>query len=532
MGGGTLEREYLGHSAGWSLPRGDRTPLLRQVVWTTLGSIAVCVGLALWLDSETIARGVATLQIAEGLRIVSATLFFGAGLLRVSRWRIRREPRSALMGVALIVFGSLTFPLSNIASLMHVSDAGMSLAPLTRLLTTMVTITLVVIALRGREVAEHLRPGLVTTCAMLTTMGCFAALVTAHQWLLLDLDPSPALHQRLEIAMALAWFGVAAGAVVQGRRLAWAARLAPLLAGMGVVGLFRAAAVQDLVPWTIAASALGTALAAVTLHCAMRDLCEATVQEGRRLQAVKDALSRAEEVLSAHDAWREELTHDARNAIAGLRGALLTLQRYDERLDAATAQRLRFAVLGEVVHLEHLIVRSDRDEIVEFDVGSVIRPVVTTQRAAGLDVRLRTATCSALGRPGDLATALRNLLVNAEKHAAAGTVTVRVLDRPDSIEIHVEDRGPGISPSRRDRLFDRGEKDARSTGSGLGLYVARTLMRQQDGDLELREGPGGGALFVLSLPTRATPVAPAQRPAIIAQRSRPVPVLGISVEVG
>lgn len=491
------------------MPSNDRLRAIKWLVLAAAGSVLVCTALAVWLDLQNV-RTTGAENVADCLRIVGATAFFGAGLLRISRWRMSREPHNALLGVAWVVFGGLTFPLSNVAVLLHSSGSALSLSPLSRLITTMIALTLIVLALRGRENAEDLRPGVMIAGSIGTALLAFGALVLDSAWGPHGLHLTTHAHVLLELAMGAAWLAVALIAGLQGRQQPWAARLAPLLATMASVQTMRSAAVFHLIPWELGAAALSTAVGGIALRCALGDLFEATNQEQHRMRTVREALARTEEALTAQDAWREELTHDARNALTGLRAALLTLERYDEQLDAATSERLRSAVLGEVGHLEHLIGRSDRDDTLDFDVLGVVRPVLDARRAAGLDVRLRSVPCRAHGRPGDLATALQNLLVNAERHAPGGTVTVHLANLADRVEVEVRDSGPGVPAGQENNLFLRGVRGEASGGSGLGLYVARTLMRQQDGDLELRH-QDAGSVFVLTLPAAAPEEAQAPR---------------------
>lgn len=503
------------------MPSNVRLSAIKKLTLAAAASVLVCTTLAIWLDLENV-RTTRVENFADTLRILAATAFFGAGLLRISRWRMSHERHNALLGVAWVVFGGLTFPLSNVAVLLHTSGSAVSLSPLSRLITTMVALTFIALALRGRGAADELRPGVMLAVAVGAALVCFGALLVDSRWAHDSVNLTVHAHVLLELAMGVAWLAAAAVAAWRGRHEPWAESLAPLLATLASVETLRAAAVFHLVPWELGAAALSAAVGGIALRCALGDLFEATNQEQHRIAAVQEALVRTEDALSAQDAWREELTHDARNALTGLRAALLTLQRYDEQLDAATADRLRSAVLGEVGHLEHLIERSDRDDPVEFDLLGVVRPVVDARRAAGLDVRLESVPCRALGRPGDLATALQNLLVNAEHHAPGGTVTVRLKDLAHRVEIHVEDSGPGVPAQLGDVLFSRGVRGQTSSGSGLGLYVARTLMRHQDGDLEVRPGRGEGAVFVLSL--RAAAPGPAQSRMLLPQQRRPVDV--------
>ena len=89
------------------------------------------------------------------------------------------------------------------------------------------------------------------------------------------------------------------------------------------------------------------------------------------------------------------------------------------------------------------------------------------------------------------------LLDNARQHAASSPVELRLELHDDTVTLSVADRGPGIDPAVCDRMFERGVRGGESAGSGLGLYVARRLMEEQRGTIDVRTGPGAGAEFVL-----------------------------------
>ena len=99
---------------------------------------------------------------------------------------------------------------------------------------------------------------------------------------------------------------------------------------------------------------------------------------------------------------------------------------------------------------------------------------------------------------------LAGLLANAAKYAPGSPVTVIARHELDEISIRVEDAGLGIDPAYWDRIFERGfrvDPEAPTPGSGLGLAVARKLVRSQDGDLWVEQSPTGGAAFVMSIPS-------------------------------
>ena len=103
--------------------------------------------------------------------------------------------------------------------------------------------------------------------------------------------------------------------------------------------------------------------------------------------------------------------------------------------------------------------------------------------------------------PVRLREVLINLLVNAVRHTpSGGLVSVRLDDTPDGATIRVSDTGGGIAAGDLPRIFDRFYKGAGSAGSGLGLTIARSLVRAHGGDIRAESQAGCGATFVVTLP--------------------------------
>lgn len=98
--------------------------------------------------------------------------------------------------------------------------------------------------------------------------------------------------------------------------------------------------------------------------------------------------------------------------------------------------------------------------------------------------------------------AVFNLLRNAVEASPEGTaIDVRLYRAPDSASwlIEVEDRGPGVPPELRPRIFQP-FFTTRPDGNGLGLAVAQTVAVLHGGQLTVHDGAEGGALFRLSIP--------------------------------
>ena len=99
-----------------------------------------------------------------------------------------------------------------------------------------------------------------------------------------------------------------------------------------------------------------------------------------------------------------------------------------------------------------------------------------------------------------VALAFENLLRNASQHAGNDPkVEIKIAQTENALEILFGDDGPGIDPSIREKLFEKGV----STGSeskGLGLYLTKTIIESENGSIELVEANHQGCCFLIKLP--------------------------------
>jgi signal transduction histidine kinase len=492
--GGEQPEGEAGHQLGLGAP-----PSSRQLLFAACAAASTCLVLALILGVASMPETWQAGQVVEAFRIIAAAMFVGAGVLRIYHWRIAEDDHSALMGVALLVLGALVIPLGSLAAMLHDPATGSLHEQVVRGVAVGVVIAMVVKALESSIDEERVRPGSLFLAAMVGTMVAFLVVLSVDTWSPDTLQGALWSKSVVELGLAAAWFAVAGRAWSRRGRLEWAGRVAPLLGAMAAVSIFRAIGVQGQDGFLVAAATLSAVVAYLSAYSALLDLVHLTTTDRAQLRTFEEALARAREVARSDVDRREEVNHDARNALAGVRGALLTLERYADNLDAATVTRLRAAAIEEVGHLEHLIVRTGDDRRVDFEVGPVVRAVAATRRVGGLDVRLRDIDGWACGRAGDVSTALHNLLINAAVHAPGSPVQMWVQQTSECVELHVVDQGPGVPDADAQAIFQRGRRGRASSGSGLGLYVARQVMIEQGGDLRLEQREQG-CEFVLSLP--------------------------------
>jgi len=101
-----------------------------------------------------------------------------------------------------------------------------------------------------------------------------------------------------------------------------------------------------------------------------------------------------------------------------------------------------------------------------------------------------------------LSSVFRNLLNNAVQHNDADTpqIDVSFEVRDNEVDVRIADNGPGIPADHKDTVFGKGERGLGSPGTGIGLYLADTLVTEYGGEIWVEDNEPTGAVFVVQLP--------------------------------
>ena len=241
-----------------------------------------------------------------------------------------------------------------------------------------------------------------------------------------------------------------------------------------------------------------------------------------RLEADRKRLD-AERIMAGRSAFLAAIGHDLRTPISAIltgaaeleRGAAENASRAQARLisDAGFMMKALLDDLLDHAKLEagHMTVDS-----VDFDLRDLLNQTVRLwrgpARAKGLKLRVEGAASvpgAVRGDPMRLRQVLNNLVSNAMKFTAEGSITLRLRSWPEepgghAVLIEVADTGPGMTPDQLARLFTPFDQtaegvSARHGGTGLGLAISRQFAELMGGRLTARSRPGEGACFTLAI---------------------------------
>jgi signal transduction histidine kinase len=233
-------------------------------------------------------------------------------------------------------------------------------------------------------------------------------------------------------------------------------------------------------------------------------------------------LDRLEEAFVRQQAFVSDASHELRTPLMAIRGQLEVLARH-EHPDAAEVRRVQKLVQAEVDRMTRLtedlllLAHTDESRFIRRE-PIALQPFLDDLVASAEPTADRRLT-STVDLPGilnadrdRLAQALRNLLRNAVEHTRpGGTVELGAREVDNGrVEIWVDDDGPGIAPTQRERVFDRFHRAdaarARSAGgTGLGLAIVRAIVDAQGGRAWAGDSPLGGARVTIELPGYRVP---------------------------
>ena len=257
-------------------------------------------------------------------------------------------------------------------------------------------------------------------------------------------------------------------------------------------------AVPVLLTFSILRSAAGDPLGIVA---ACEDLSTIRRMEARMQQADR---------LASLGRMSANIAHEIRNPLASMTGAIEALTA-KSGLGQDDRDRLTQIVMSESDRLNSIVTdflayaRPRPLSLERIDVAGVLEEVLMLLEHRPLPptvkvVRAFQAPLSAHADPNALRQALWNLCLNAvDAMPDGGELTVGATVLASTLHLSVADTGRGIAPADVSHIFEP-FYSTKPEGSGLGLALVHRIVRDHDGDIEVRTDPRTGTIFTLTLP--------------------------------
>ncbi|TMD05708.1 MAG: HAMP domain-containing histidine kinase [Chloroflexi bacterium] len=210
------------------------------------------------------------------------------------------------------------------------------------------------------------------------------------------------------------------------------------------------------------------------------------------------------------------LAHDLRTPLTAIRGAATLLVQAHDEIPADRVEQLLQVIDRQAANMadriEDLLVAAKlgngslrvADE--DVDLADLLADALDATRARAPDRRVRAPGkvdgAAVRGDSERVAQVLRVLLDNATRFSPSGTpIEVRLSAEGRLIRTEVRDRGAGLAAQDRERVFEPFERlDPAQPGTGMGLYIARGLVRAMGGEVGVEARSGGGSSFWFALP--------------------------------
>lgn len=249
-------------------------------------------------------------------------------------------------------------------------------------------------------------------------------------------------------------------------------------------------------------------------------LVASAVQNIRAYEAERNTVEELRRLSALRADFVSLVSHELRAPMASVVGSAQTLrQRWrelnpDQResflaLISSETERLA-ALVADVLDTSRIDAGTFTYRFADIDLGALVRDSVAglslTQEEVSVVADVHSGLPSVRGDRDRLQQVLTNLLDNAVKFSPAGEeVRVSAFQQDSRVRIEVSDRGPGVPPDQQRLIFEkfgRGKTTSSpgTPGTGLGLYIARSIVEAHGGVLEVSSWPDAGATFTLSLP--------------------------------
>ena len=234
---------------------------------------------------------------------------------------------------------------------------------------------------------------------------------------------------------------------------------------------------------------------------------EGSDEVARLAVSFNEAAARIEQLVQAHRGLLANASHELRSPLARVRMGI-------ELMETGNRPEIGQEIARDIAELDALIdeillmsrldalapdAQALRSRFEEFDLTAIV-----AEESSRAGARFEGEPVILRGDARLLRRLVRNLLDNARRYAGAAPIEVALARSGGAAVLSVSDRGPGVAPAERERIFEpfyRAQGASETAGGvGLGLALVRGIVQQHGGTVECLPRAGGGSVFRVMLP--------------------------------
>jgi len=221
------------------------------------------------------------------------------------------------------------------------------------------------------------------------------------------------------------------------------------------------------------------------------------------IKAFNEMQSRIRRLLNDRTQMLAAISHDLRTPITRLQLRAEYLTDVDQQQKAIADLKEMEMMITSILSFARDYVRSEPTE--RFDMNALLNSICDEQADVGNDVTYESIDKRVpfSGRVSALKRALTNLIENAVKYGDKASVTLR--EKDNQLQIKIVDHGPGIPENEMEKVFSPfyridTSRSLQKSGTGLGLAVARDIIRAHGGEINLYNNKPEGLVVLVTLP--------------------------------
>ena len=208
------------------------------------------------------------------------------------------------------------------------------------------------------------------------------------------------------------------------------------------------------------------------------------------------------------------LRHDLRNKTQVVQGYFELLEDYDLRDEAEQYLKKAEKAMDEgmeIIEKVRILKKAEEEEIEDVRLDRLINEQIENWEAEaeenGIEIKEKYHQNNYIVKGGSLLDRVfSNIVENSIQHSEGSKIRIKILENDNNNEYicTIEDNGKGLPKEEKKKILEKGYTTDEERGTGLGMYLSKTLVETYNGDIEVKDSDMGGARFDLHLKKSST----------------------------